>query len=78
MKRGKVLKSGGISLPNGRAMKSLLDGGFYRYLGVLQANEVKQKKVKEKVTKEYKRQREWRESNQSYQYMGYTGNKIEH
>ena len=56
MKRGKVLKSDGISLPDGWAMKSLSEGRCYRLLGVLQANEFKQKEVKEKVTKEYKRQ----------------------
>ena len=52
MKRGKD----GILLPDGRAMKSLsCRGTCYKYLGVWHANEVKQKEMKEKVTKEYKR-----------------------
>ena len=41
MKRGKVFKSDGISLPDGRAMKSLSKGRCYKYLGVLQASEGK-------------------------------------
>ena len=53
MKMGKVLKSDGISLPDGRAIKSLSKGRCYKYLSVLQANEVKRMEMNEKVTKEY-------------------------
>ena len=40
MKREKVVKSEGISMPNGKMMKNVEEGG-YKYLGILEADGVK-------------------------------------
>ena len=55
LKRGKVVKSEGIKLPDNRKMRSLNENEGYKYLGILQADQIKQKKMKEKVGNEYKR-----------------------
>ena len=55
LKRGKLVKSDGIKLPDGKEMKSLNEGDGYKYLGVTEADEIKKKEIKEKVGKEYKR-----------------------
>ena len=52
MKRGKVVRSEGIELPNGQKMAEIdLEG--YKYLGILEYDEVKSVAMKEKVKKEY-------------------------
>ena len=69
LKRGKLVKSDGIKLPDEKEVKSLNEGDGYKYLGVTEADEIKKKKMKEKVGKEYKRRirkifgnkTEWRE-----------------
>ena len=43
IKRGKMVKSDGIKLPDDIAIKSLKEGKGYKYLGVLQADEVQEK-----------------------------------
>ena len=43
----------GIDLPNGEMIKALEQGDVYKYLGVLQCDEVKHKLMKEKVKQEY-------------------------
>ena len=57
LKRGKLVKSNGIKLPDGKEMKSLNEGDRYKYLGVTEADKFKKKemKAKVKVGKEYKR-----------------------
>ena len=40
MKRGKVVKSEGISMSDGKMMKNIEQGG-YKYLGILEADGVK-------------------------------------
>ena len=55
LKRRKVVKSEGIKLPDNRKMRSLNANEEYKYLGILQADQIKQKKMKEKVGNEYKR-----------------------
>ena len=40
MKRGKVVKSEGISMSDGKMMKNIEESG-YKYLGILEANGVK-------------------------------------
>ena len=55
MKRGKIIKSEGIELPNDEKIRSLKEDDSYRYLGILQSNEIQRKDMKEKVGKEYKR-----------------------
>lgn len=53
IKKRKIVEFKGILLQTGEVMKSLKDGGNYLYLGSLQANEVKNTKMKIKVKEEY-------------------------
>ena len=55
MKRGKKVKSDGIKLPDNTVMKALGDGEGYKYLGILQADDLQKKEMKIKVLNEYKR-----------------------
>eukprot|EP00795_Rhopilema_esculentum_P006459 gene6459-biopygen8057 len=55
VKRGKRVKSYGIKMPDDKVIKSLKEGEGYKYLGVLQADEVQVKEMKGKVGSEYKR-----------------------
>ena len=55
MKRGKVTKSDGIRLPDDRVIKSIHEENGYRYLGILQSDQVLCNEMKEKVRAEYKR-----------------------
>ena len=50
--RGKVVKSEGISMPNGKMIKNIEVRG-YKYLVILEANGVKHEKMKDQVKKEY-------------------------
>ena len=52
MKKGKIVNSDGIQLPNDKVIKSL-EGETYKYLGVLEADEVMVNEMKDKVKKEY-------------------------
>ena len=52
MKREKVVKSEGISMPDGKMMKNIEEGG-YKYLGILEADGVKHKEMKNQKKKEY-------------------------
>jgi len=54
MKRGTKVRCEGIQLPDGRTMEALDDGG-YKYLGVLEGADIKQKEMNEKIKKEYLR-----------------------
>ena len=54
LRRGVVAKSEGIGLPNGEIMKSFEDDG-YKYLGILEMNDIMSKQMKEKVRLEYVR-----------------------
>ena len=53
MKRGKIVKSKGIRLPDGEVMKQVGQEG-YPYLGISGLYKIKETEVKEKITKEYK------------------------
>ena len=55
MKSEKMIKSDGIKLPDEQVMRSLREGEEYKYLGILEADQVKQKEIKEKVASEYGR-----------------------
>ena len=55
MKKGKIVKSDGIQLPNDKVIKSLEEGESYKYLGVLEADVVIVNEMKDKVKKEYYR-----------------------
>ena len=54
MKGGKKVASEGVELPSGEVMKDVDEDG-YKYLGVLQAESVKNREMKEKVRNEYLR-----------------------
>ena len=54
MKRGKVVKSEGISMPDGKMMKNIEEGG-YKYLGILEVDGVKHAEIKDQKKKEYLR-----------------------
>ena len=54
MKRGKIVKSEGIKLPDGEVMKQVRQEG-YTYLGIIELDKIKETEMKEKITKEYKR-----------------------
>ena len=52
MRRGKMVECEGIELPNEEKIKSVGEDG-YKYLGILQSDEIKNKKMKETIEKEY-------------------------
>ena len=53
IEKGKIEKSVGIELPDGRVIKSLQEGESYKYLGILEADRVLGEKMNLKVSKEY-------------------------
>ena len=55
MKKGRIVKSDGIQLPNDKVIKTLEEGQSYKYLGLLEAGEVMVNGMKDKVKKEYYR-----------------------
>ena len=55
MEKGKIVKSVGIELPNGKVIKSLQEGESYKYLGILEADKFLEEKMKLNVLKEYVR-----------------------
>ena len=54
MKRGKIVKSERIKLPDGEMMKQVGQEG-YTYLDIIELDKIKKTEMKEKITKEYKR-----------------------
>ena len=54
MKRGKIVECDGMVLPNGDVTK-VVDREGYTYLGIVEPDMIKESKMKEKTTKEYKR-----------------------
>ena len=53
MEKGKIVKSVGIELPDGKVIKSLQEGESYKYLGILQTDKCLEEKIKVNVSKEY-------------------------
>ena len=53
MEKGKIVKSVGIELPDGKVIKSLQEGESYKYLGILEADKFLEEKMKLNVWKEY-------------------------
>ena len=53
MEKGKIVKSIGIELPDGKVIKSLQEGESYKYLGILEADKFLEEKTKFNVLKEY-------------------------
>ena len=53
IEKGKIVKSVGIELPDGKVIKSLQEGESYKYLGILEADRFLGEEMKLKVSKEY-------------------------
>ena len=53
MEKGKIVKSVGIELPDGKVIKSLQEGESYKYFGILGADKFLEEKMKLNVSKEY-------------------------
>ena len=53
MEFGKIVKSVGIELPDGKVIKSLQEGESYKYLGILEADKFLEERMKLNVSKEY-------------------------
>ena len=53
MEKGKIVKSVGMELPDGKVIKSLQEGESYKYLGILEADIFLEEKTKLNVSKEY-------------------------
>ena len=53
MNRGKLTNTDGINLPNQQCIKALGEGEGYKYLGILEADGVKNNEMKEKIKTEY-------------------------
>ena len=52
MEKGKIVKSVGIELPDGKVIKSLQEGESYKYLGILETDKFLEEKMKLNVSKE--------------------------
>ena len=55
LKKGKIVKSDDIQLLNDKVIKSLDEGESYKYLRLLEADEVMVNEMKDKIKKEYYR-----------------------
>ena len=55
MKSGKRHLTHGIELPNQDKIRTLTENETYKYLGILEADTIKQVKMKNKIQKEYLR-----------------------
>ena len=53
IEKGKIVKSVGIELPDGKVIKSLQEGESYKYLGILEADKFLEEKIMLNVSKEY-------------------------
>ena len=53
MEKRKIVKSGGIELPDGKVIKSLQEGESYKYLGILEGDKFLEEKMKLNVSKKY-------------------------
>ena len=56
MQKGKIVKSVGIELPDGKVIKLLLEGESYKYLGIFEADKFLEK-MKLNILKEYIRRK---------------------
>ena len=53
LQRGKIVRSTGVLLPDGKLMKAIDDEG-YKYLGILESDKIKENEMKLQFVKEYK------------------------
>ena len=51
--RGKIVNSDGVELPNEKVIKLIEEGESYKYLDVLDADELMVNEMKDKFKKEY-------------------------
>ena len=54
IEKGKIVKSVGIELPDGKVIKSLQQGESYKYLGILEADRFLGEEMKLKVFKYFR------------------------
>ena len=54
LKRGKVVSSEGVEMPDSERIKEIEKNG-YKYLSILEYNKIKERKMKEKFRREYLR-----------------------
>ena len=52
MEKGKIVKSVGMELPDGKVIKSLQESESYKYLGILEVDKFLEEKMKLNVSKE--------------------------
>ena len=55
MKSGKRNTTDGIELPNQDKIRTLKENDAYKYLGILEADTIKQMQMKDKIQREYLR-----------------------
>ena len=53
LKRGNIIKSDGIVLPDDTVIKAMNEVDSYKYLGIMKADQILRKEMKEKVKKKY-------------------------
>ena len=53
MKKGKLIHSEGIEMPSGDRIKEIDADNGYKYLGILEADDIKDTEMKEKIRSEY-------------------------
>ena len=53
MEKGKIVRSVGIELPDGKVIKSSQESESYKYLGILEEDKVLEEKMELNVSKEY-------------------------
>ena len=55
IKRGKKVEANGVNLPDEKKIRSLKEDESYKYVGVLEVEDLKRLEMKENLKKEYKR-----------------------
>ena len=55
LKGEKITKFDGISFPDGKVINGLIEGADYKYLGIIQTDQIRYTKIKEKMKTEYLR-----------------------
>ena len=53
LQRGKVVSEGGLEILDGQCIDEVDGETGYKYLGILEANDIKHEQMKDKITKEY-------------------------
>ena len=53
LKRGNIIKSDGIVLLDDTVIRAMNEGDSYKYLGIMEADQILRKEMKEKVKNEY-------------------------